>query len=145
MPAPAAPAAPAVTAARGLAARLLAAATAGYAGVLLYATHHPRPQELLGGPMPADKLLHFLAYGLLALLVAVTLAATRAWSRRAVLTAALLLAAFAAADEATQRWFGRDTDLWDWLFDCLGIAAGIAAGGLVRLLVRARRGAGGRQ
>jgi VanZ family protein len=110
-------------------ARLAALATACYVGVLLFATHYPRPQELLGSSPPSDKTLHFIAYGILGLLVGVTLPLAGRQSLRTALWTAAALALFAAFDEATQPlpWFGRAADPLDWVYDCLGIVAGLTA------------------
>jgi H+/Cl- antiporter ClcA len=66
--------------------RLVVAATAAYAAVLVFATHYPNPQELMGGRLPSDKLLHFLAYGVLGFLAALVLRSrgrrAAAWPRR---------------------------------------------------------------
>jgi VanZ family protein len=119
-------------------ARLATLATAGYVGVLLFATHYPRPQEFLGSNPPSDKTLHFIAYGLLGLLAGTTLALAGRWSLRNALWLAAALALFAAFDEATQPlpWFRRAADPLDWVFDCLGIAVGLA---VVAVAVRMRR------
>jgi len=118
-------------------ARLAALATAGYVGVLLFATHYPRPQEFLGSHPPSDKALHFIAYGFLGLLAGTTLALAGRWSLRNALWLAVALALFAAFDEATQPlpWFRRAADPLDWVFDCLGIAVGLA---VVAVAVRMR-------
>jgi len=107
--------------------RLIALATAAYAGVLVFATHYPKPEELVGGRLPSDKLLHFVAYGLLGLLAALML---RARGRLVGHTAPLLaagLAAWAVIDEATQPLFGRAADPLDWVYDVIGITLGIGA------------------
>jgi VanZ family protein len=110
-------------------ARVAGIATGGYVGVLLFATHYPKPQEFLGGNPPSDKTLHLVAYGLLGLFVGTTLLLAGRWSRRTMLLAAVSLILFAALDEATQPlpWFRRAADPLDWVFDCLGIAIGLAA------------------
>lgn len=105
--------------------RLIALATAAYAGVLVFATHYPKPEELVGRRLPSDKLLHFVAYGLLGLLAALML---RARGRLVGHTAPLLaagLAAWAVIDEATQPLFGRAADPLDWVYDVIGITIGI--------------------
>lgn len=106
-----------------------AVVTVAYVVVLLYATHHPRPDELVPrvSRIP-DELLHFAAYGVLGSL---TLATFRVW-RGAPGAAALAglfagLALFAAVDEATQPSFSRVADPLDWLCDCLGLAVGMLA------------------
>ncbi len=127
----------------GWPARLLAAVTAGYAGVLVWATHHPKPQDLLGPDPPSDKLLHVGAYAVFAALVAATLCALGRLSRTSARTAAAALAAFAVVDEVTQPlpWFGRSADPLDWLFDVAGIALGLAGGAALAFALRYRPGA----
>jgi VanZ family protein len=125
--------------------RLLAAATVVYTGILLFATHHPSPVNLVGDLVHKDKALHFIAYGLLGLLVASTLVAAGRSSWRSLLAAVLLLAAFAALDELTQPLFGRATEALDWVFDSIGIAAGFALVAVTRAAVtRAAVGLRGR-
>jgi len=119
--------------------RLLSLATAAYVCVLLYATHHPRPQELIGeGPgTPSDKTLHVAAYAVLGLRAAATLAAWRRWTLPHVLGLMAGLAVFGAVDEATQPLFGRFADLFDWFADCRGVVAGVLA--VAAVLAAARR------
>jgi len=109
--------------------RLLSLATAAYVCVLAYATHHPRPQELIGeGPdVPSDKSLHVMAYFVLGLLSSATLAAWRRWTLGNVVGLAVGLLVFGAADEITQPLFGRFADVADWFADCRGVLAGILA------------------
>lgn len=116
-------------------ARPLAVLTAGYVLVLLFATHYPRPEELLGPKPPSDKTLHFLAYATLGILAAATLAAAGRWAWRGVASLAVGLAIFAGLDELTQPAFGRSAELLDWGYDLIGLAVGI---GLVAL-ARGRR------
>ena len=101
---------------------LLAAA---YTCILLYATHHPRPAELVGPDAPGDKSLHLIAYTLLGGLVAAAFASRGGWGWRAAAALFVPLALFAAADELTQPLFGRFADGVDWAFDELGLVAGI--------------------
>ncbi len=107
--------------------RLLAWAAAGYTAFLLYATHHPNPEELVGKNAPGDKTLHFLAYGALAGIVAAAVAARGGWVFRTAASVFVLLALFAAVDEATQPLFGRWADVVDWAYDGIGMLAGLAA------------------
>jgi VanZ family protein len=122
---------------------MLAAATAAYTLVLVFATHYPKPEELLGPNAPSDKTLHFLAYATLAILAGGTLAMTGRWSARAALRLAVGLAAFAAVDEITQPFFSRDADLLDWVCDCGGAVGGLLTIalllGFVRIATRAER------
>jgi VanZ family protein len=117
--------------------RLAAATTAAYVCVLVYGTHHPKPQDLIGDSAPSDKTLHLWAYAVLALLAGSTLALAGGWRTRRILWLAAGLALFAALDEATQPlpWFGRFADPVDWVYDVLGIVAGLAAVGLLVALV----------
>jgi VanZ family protein len=64
--------------------RPLAALTGGYTGLLVFATHYPKPEQLLGTNLPSDKTLHFLAYGALGLLAAALVAVSGRWSARRV-------------------------------------------------------------
>jgi len=107
--------------------RPLAGLTAAYTGVLVFATHYPKPEQLLGTNLPSDKTLHFLAYGALGLLAAALVAVSGRWSARRVAALAAGLAAFAAIDEVTQPWFGRSAEPLDWVYDLIGLAAGITA------------------
>jgi len=107
-------------------ARPLAAITAAYALVLVFATHYPRPEELLGPNAPSDKTLHFVAYGLLGLLLAATVAARGRWSPRAAAIVLAGLAMFAVIDEVTQPLFKRQAEPLDWIYDVVGLTAGIA-------------------
>jgi len=111
----------------GWPARLLAIATVAYTALLVWATHHPKPQELLGPNPPSDKFLHLAAYGILAGLVALTLLAAGRLAPRRAAVAALALAVFAALDEVTQPlpWFRRSADPLDWVVDVAGILIGI--------------------
>jgi VanZ family protein len=108
------------------AARLLAAATAAYAVVLVAATHYPKPEEFLGPNAPSDKLLHFMAYGVLGLLAAATLWAYGRWTPRSPLKLLAALALAAIVDEVTQPLCSRAAEPLDWVFDVIGLAIGIA-------------------
>lgn len=117
----------------------LAALTAAYGVVLVFATHYPKPEDLLGPNPPSDKTLHLVAYGLLGLLVTASLVAADRWSLRAAAAAFVGLAAFAAVDEATQPFFGRHADALDWVYDCIGLAAGSAAAAVAARFLTVRR------
>jgi VanZ family protein len=107
--------------------RLLAVATGVYTAILLFATHHPKPGDLVGELIHRDKMLHVSAYGLLGLLVAATIAVAGRFSSWTVAVAIVSLLAFAAVDEVTQPLFGRSTEMLDWACDSAGIAAGFTA------------------
>jgi VanZ family protein len=105
--------------------RPLVALTLAYTLTLVFATHYPEPEQLLGPNPPSDKTLHVLAYGALGLLTAGVLAVSGRWSPRSIAGMATGLAAFAAADEITQPWFGRSAEPLDWVCDLIGITIGI--------------------
>ncbi|RLS34069.1 MAG: hypothetical protein DWH79_05430 [Planctomycetota bacterium] len=98
-----------------------------YLLVLIFYTHVPRPEKFLPANPPGDKTLHLLAYGVLGGLVCSTAAARGGWSMRLGLSLVGGLLVFAMLDEATQPFFGRYADLFDWLFDGLGLVAGMIA------------------
>jgi VanZ family protein len=121
--------------------RLAATATVAYTVVLVFATHYPKPRELLGANAPSDKTLHVLAYAVLAALVGLTLAAAGRWTGGAITRAAIGMAIFGGLDELTQPlpWFRRAADPLDWVFDLGGIALGLAAVALLVGLARRLR------
>lgn len=136
MPTPPAPS----THIRGRLARLMAALTAAYALVLVLATHYPRPEEFLGKNPPSDKALHFMAYGALAVLAAITCALPRRWTMARAAGLGAALATFAAIDEVTQPLCSRAAEPLDWVFDCTGIGIGLTGVALVVAVVRLARG-----
>lgn len=119
---------------RGAVRGILVVASACYLLLLVVATHHPRPGDLVGRGI-ADKPLHFIAYTILGGLMTVTLASAGRASAVVLATVCGVLTVFAAADELTQPIFGRTADALDWAFDLLGIAVGVVgAAALCRLL-----------
>jgi VanZ family protein len=87
-----------------------------WAGVIVVLTSVPGRDVPDVGVPHIDKLVHFVLYAVLGVLLA-----------RAIVAIAL----FAAADEWHQRWVpGRSTDLLDWCAD--------VAGGTLALLLAAR-------
>ena len=123
--------------------RLLATLTVGYAALLAFATHYPRPQDLLGRIPTSDKVLHLCSYAVLAALVTATLAAAGRRTLRTLLVVAVALAAFGVVDEITQPlpWFRRAAEPLDWLADLAGIALGITTVTALAALVRRLRAA----
>lgn len=117
--------------------RILAVATAAYTLLLVFATHYPKPEDLLGKNAPSDKTLHFLAYGMLAILAATTLALAGRWSLRGFVILAAGLAAFGIVDEITQPLFSRMAEPLDWAYDCIGIAGGLLTVAVLVAIVRA--------
>ena len=95
----------------------------------------------------SDKLLHYLAYGGLAGLMALDrfvrgrLSTSReAWRVLGLLW--LILAIYGAVDELLQSPVGRTTDFGDWLADVIGAACGLALFGLVLAVARGLRRGG---
>lgn len=127
---------PAPDALPGLWQRVLDLLAAVYACVLVSATHHPKPAELVGPNAPGDKTLHLIAYTLLGGAVAAAVASRGGWNWRSAAAVFVALALFAAADEITQPLFGRFADILDWAYDELGLVAGIGAVTAAALLLR---------
>jgi VanZ family protein len=92
---------------------------------LFAATHVPPTLSFLP-PQGSDKVAHFAAYAMLALLLATTwqLAGGVLTSRHLGL-AWLAAALYGALDEVTQIPVGRDCNIWDWTADALGAATGL--------------------
>jgi VanZ family protein len=78
-----------------------------------------------------DKLLHLIEYGVLAWLVSRGWGPwrERGWKGAGVWIPAMILLAFAAADEYHQHWIpGRSPEWWDWAADTAGVMIGYALG-----------------
>ena len=101
-------------------------ALAAYWVTLFAATHWPRAPELLGIGR-SDKLLHLVAYFVLAALLGANVALRGRLGWRPLLVCLAIVVAFGAFDEVTQPAFGRDANRFDWLADCTGAAAGLLA------------------
>jgi VanZ family protein len=78
-----------------------------------------------GGIWQADKIVHFLVFGLLA---TVTLRALRIESPRSrAVVAVLLVSLFGASDELHQYFTpGRSCDVFDWVADTLGASLAVS-------------------
>lgn len=73
-----------------------------------------------------DKLVHFLAFGLMGTVVLRALRIERAWLR--ALVAAAIVSLFGASDEIHQAFTpGRSCDVFDWVADTLGAATAAVA------------------
>lgn len=94
---------------------------------LFCVTHFPKLS--IPGNMPqSDKLAHGSAYGLLAFLYwRFVQAMGRTPGRAFVWVTLIVLAAYGAADEITQPWFGRDCEFADWMTDMTGVGAVLAS------------------
>lgn len=94
--------------------------------MILLVTSVPGSDVPTVGLPHVDKLVHFVLYMVLGLLLARSLRGGRApegdrLPARALLPWAVGIALFAAADEWHQRWVpGRSTDLMDWCADVVG-------------------------
>ena len=106
--------------------RGLTLATGAYSATLVFATHYPKPESLVGGKLPPDKLMHFVAYGLLGGLAAATLVAHGRRDVGTLLRLVVVLAIAAIFDELTQPLFGRNAEVLDWVYDCIGLTGAAA-------------------
>ena len=96
-----------------------------YWGILFTLTHIPPAQTPEMGS--ADKLLHLVAYTLLAFLVSLNLLLTKRWNRFSILLSMIALTVYAGFDELTQLLVGRTAAWYDWEADLIGILAGTTA------------------
>ena len=95
-----------------------------YWAALFYGTHTKVPEGLLPGN--SDKFIHFWAYAGLAILL-MSLRVTRgAYTWLSVLIAWCILAIYGVFDELTQLLVNRNADIFDWVCDVTGAAAGLA-------------------
>jgi VanZ family protein len=88
---------------------------------LFVVTHLPKLK--LGGPRQTDKMVHVVAFGVLAFLFwrfAETF--RRPLSGRFIFRAAAILLAYAALDEYLQQFVGRNTAWLDGLANAVGVA-----------------------
>lgn len=108
-----------------------------YWATMFVATHAPIPQVVLEFAL-WDKLEHFCAYGLLALLLSLRRVATGTWGRSAMLNILLITGSYGVVDEITQIPVGRQCDLVDWIADMCGLMAAIGCVTACRMLVGAR-------
>lgn len=116
--------------------RFVGAVLAVYWLTLFVATHLPLTDAPVGF-RGADKVVHFVGYGVLGLLAALWIALRRPLTTRVALAIVALLATYGALDELLQIPVGRSCDLFDWVCDVIGAAFGVLLMGLVtRLLPR---------
>jgi VanZ family protein len=99
-------------------------------------THVPKPPPM--GPEVSDKLIHFLAYGLLGGLLFLTMWAVRPGMRYMPVIVLGILVVYGAVDELTQPLFGRAAAFDDWVADCAGAAVAVVVLGVVRQAVNRR-------
>lgn len=113
---------------------------AAYWLAMFVATHIPIPK----GVIPAgggDKVLHLSGYALLGVLVLGVRAIRGPFRWWSVISRALILTLYAATDEFTQSFVGRQADFADWVADVIGAVSGLLA---VVFIVRLRSFLNGR-
>ncbi len=93
---------------------------------LFTATHVP--SDFPGVPGDGwDKLMHFGAFAVLGALAAIVLrTASVSPTKKWILCAWLTIVVYAALDEWTQSFVGRDASVFDWLADAAGGTCGLA-------------------
>ena len=103
-----------------------------YWGAICVATHMPHvPADT---PQVNDKVMHFMAYGLLTGLFFLSLWTLGVRPRLSVLLTLLIVLVYGVIDERTQPYFGRTCDLIDWLADAAGTTVSLLAMSLLRWL-----------
>lgn len=106
---------------------LFGALAVAWAGAMFWVSSQPNPFPFRHELFSHDKLLHALAYGVLAGLVLGALARSRL-GLRAVVASAALAVAYGVTDEWHQSHVpGRDADPADVAADAVGAIAGAAA------------------
>src|SRR3954467_1216517 len=99
-------------------------------------THLPHPPPL--GPPVSDKLIHFLAYGLLSGLLFLAVWMSRPNLRWLPAGGLGVVVVYAAFDEITQPLFHRDCEFGDWLADSAAGVIAVSVLGTIRHLMRRR-------
>ncbi|MFN0138047.1 MAG: VanZ family protein [Phycisphaerae bacterium] len=98
-----------------------------YLVTLFSATHLPN-LRLDGNFAPNDRMMHLLAFGMLAFLFwRFFEAIKRPPTASFVYFAAIVLIAYASFDEYTQKFVNRGVDWGDWLCNVAGIAIALTA------------------
>ena len=124
--------------------RMVEALTLLYALILEIATHWPYdPTSYLRMVLrtqqpPSDKILHFIAYAILAALLWACVRLRAATLPRATAWVIAIIAVWAAVDEATQPFFYRAAERLDWVYDMGGAVLGCAVAILGDRLLAAR-------
>lgn len=106
----------------GRRAMLWSAIAACYWLTLVIATHLPAPEAIVGKLLDFDKVVHAVAYFVLATVLFIT--ARRLGSSSSLKTRLLIVfgvLVYGAFDELTQTYFGRSCDLADWFADAGGV------------------------
>ena len=118
--------------------RLILGALILYWGFALTMTHMPHPPPV--GPPVSDKLIHFLAYGVLSGLLFLAMWMSRPNMRWLPAVVLGIILTYAAFDEITQPLFHRDCELGDWLADSAAGVVAVSVLGTIRHFVRRRIG-----
>jgi VanZ family protein len=100
-----------------------ASAWISYWAFLFVITHIPWPSGL-HLPEHGDKVIHFVAYAVLAVLGGTALHLMRRLDRRRLVLWSILFIAYGAADEWLQQFVHRTTSLGDWIADAMGVLLG---------------------
>ena len=85
-------------------------------------THIPITPRTSGRIPHLDKFVHAAMYFVICYLGGLTLRALGKATRPALLIWGCVYLGYAALDELTQPWTGREADMLDWVFDALGVA-----------------------
>jgi VanZ family protein len=104
-----------------------------YWGLMMVAFHIPLQREEQLTRLPIDKVVHFSAYGMLALLLLMAsdgfVSLPGFVNRLGLVPKAMIILACVSlhglADEFTQPLTGRDFDWWDWAADISGSASAL--------------------
>ena len=95
-----------------------------FIAVILVLTHLPQNDTMEDITITgADKVMHVIAYGMIAVLLAGSTKIPLTLKRKVVLL--LVISVIGCADEYTQQWAGRTCSVDDWLADVVGIGAGL--------------------
>jgi len=99
-------------------------------------THMPHPPQAV--EVAVDKTLHFLGYAGYAAFLYIALGLSFPRLRFLWLIVPVLLGIWAALDELTQPYFGRDCDILDWRADMIGVCAAVAVLAMLRIIFERR-------
>lgn len=117
--------------------RLLGWLLLAYWVSILVATHIP--STVVPNLHVTDKVEHFTAYGLLAMLLCGYAWAKRWCIWRSTIYPVVIGAVYGAVDELTQPWFSRACDIRDWRADVIGTLLGVAIFTTVRVFLSRRQ------
>ncbi len=107
--------------------RMTVAGVLGVYWLALFVLMHT-PIKTTGQISHADKVAHFVLYGVLAGLISVWLSTSGRLTWRRVLPWYAFLAVYAVVDELLQIPVGRSCEAGDWLADMLGVGTAFLVG-----------------